>query len=165
MFSGLPTGQTKTTFGTANRSNINKWPGAKFGKISLNCLDVWHFSPPYVRHMSNDTCMRTSGRRTEQAKANLDPTSGPTSGPASGPTSGATSMPTRAPTRVDSPCFQPFKDSPRKLPRNIPRRRPRKCPRKRPLKWSRFTCPVFTCSVPQPTRQKQRCAAFQYLSL
>ena len=26
-------------------------------------------------------------------------------------------------------------------------RRPRKCPRKCPLKWSRFTCPVFACSV------------------
>ena len=46
MFSGLPTGLTEIIFGTANRPNINKWPGAKFGKNSLNYLDLWHFSPP-----------------------------------------------------------------------------------------------------------------------
>ena len=45
VFTGLPTGLTKIIFGTANQPNINKWPGAKFGKISLNCLDLWHFSP------------------------------------------------------------------------------------------------------------------------
>ena len=28
------------------RPNINKRPGVKFGKISLNYLDVWHFSRP-----------------------------------------------------------------------------------------------------------------------
>ena len=41
------------------------------------------------------------------------------------------------------------------LPRNVPERCPRKCPRKCTLKWSGFTCSVFTCSVPQP-RQGMR---------
>ena len=48
VFSGPPTGLTQIIFGTANRPNINKWPGAKFGKISLNYLDLWHFSPPQI---------------------------------------------------------------------------------------------------------------------
>ena len=34
-------------FGTADRPNINKRPGVKFGENSLNYLDLWHFSPPY----------------------------------------------------------------------------------------------------------------------
>ena len=34
-------------FEAADRPNINKWPGVKFDKISLNYLDLWHFSPPY----------------------------------------------------------------------------------------------------------------------
>ena len=46
VFSGPQTSLTQIIFGTANRPNINKWPGAKFGKISLNYLDLWHFSPP-----------------------------------------------------------------------------------------------------------------------
>ena len=49
VFSGLPTSLTYIIFGTANRPNIDKWPGAKFGKISLNYLDLWHFSRPYER--------------------------------------------------------------------------------------------------------------------
>ena len=60
VFSGLPTGLTKIIFGTANRPNINKWPGAKFGKTSLNYLDVWHFSPPYRREP--DSCSVDFGR-------------------------------------------------------------------------------------------------------
>ena len=46
--------------------------------------------------------------------------------------------------------FVPYQGLPRKLPRNVPRARPRKCPRKCSVKWSRFTCPVFTCSVRRP---------------
>ena len=46
-------------------------------------------------------------RFSEQAKANLDPTSRPTSGSTSGPTSGPTSPPTRAPTRADFWVFRP----------------------------------------------------------
>ena len=58
------------------------------------------------------------GRRAEQAKANLDLTSGPMSGPKSGPTSVPTRAPTRAPTTahttVDFPCFQPIQELPTK---------------------------------------------------
>ena len=36
-------------FTTANRPNANKRPGAKFGKISLSYLDLWHFSPPLTK--------------------------------------------------------------------------------------------------------------------
>ena len=50
-------------------------------------------------------------------------------------------------THDDFPCFQSFKDSQRKLPLNIPRRRLQKCQ----LKWSRFICSVFLCSVPRPS--------------
>ena len=50
VFSGPPTGLTQVISGTANRPNINKRPGAKFGKNSLNYSDLWHFSPPYIRH-------------------------------------------------------------------------------------------------------------------
>ena len=33
-------------FEAADRPNINEQPGGKFGKISLNYLDSWRFSPP-----------------------------------------------------------------------------------------------------------------------
>ena len=82
------------------------------------------------------------------------------SGPTSGPTRAPTRAPTTAPTRVDMACFQPFKNSPQKLPRTIPRRRPWKCPRKCPLKWSRLTCPVFTCSISQPNPLHRKCERF-----
>ena len=61
-------------------------------------------------------CPDHLGRRTEQAKVNLDPrvsgsTCGLTSGPTSVPTRSPMRAPTAGPTRVDFPCFQPFKDS------------------------------------------------------
>ena len=45
------------------------------------------------------------------------------------------------------------RERPRQDPRGLtfPRRRPRKCPWKCPVKWSIFTCPVFICSVCQPS--------------
>ena len=62
--------------------------------------------------------------------------------------------------RAGKISFQPFEDSPRKLPRNVPRRRPRKCPRKSPLKWSRFTCLVFPCSVRGKFPQRGFCTSW-----
>ena len=79
-------------------------------------------------------------RRAEQAKAQFDP--------ASERTSALTSVP--APTRVDFVLsFGALPGPPGRLSRNVPRRCPWKCPGKCPLKWSGFTFPVFTCSVPQ----------------
>ena len=53
VFSGLLTGLTYIIFGTVNRPNISKWPGAKFGKTSLDYFDLWHFSPPYKENILN----------------------------------------------------------------------------------------------------------------
>ena len=83
-----------------------------------------------------------TGRRTEQTKANLDPRVGLRVGPRVAPRVG----PRERPRGLIS-LFSAIQGLPRKLPQNVPRRRPRKCPRKCPVKWSRFTCPVFTCSV------------------
>ena len=49
VFSGPPTGLTQVIFEAAGRPNINKQPGVKFGKISLNYLDLWHFPPSELR--------------------------------------------------------------------------------------------------------------------
>ena len=92
-----------------------------------------------------------NGRRTEQAKANLDPRVGPRVAPRVGPRVDPRDRPRERP-RGSISLFS----APRKLPRNVPRRRPRKCPRKCPIKWSRFTCPVFTCSVRRPLNFTQR---------
>ena len=46
VFSGLPAVLTEIIFGTADRPNINKWPGAKFGKNSLNYFQC-SFVYPY----------------------------------------------------------------------------------------------------------------------
>ena len=43
VFWGLPTGQTEIILETADWPNINKSSGVKFGKTSLNYLDLWHF--------------------------------------------------------------------------------------------------------------------------
>ena len=83
-----------------------------------------------------------NGRRTEQAKAHLDPRVDARVRPRERPRE----RPRQDPRGLIS-LFSPFQGLPRKLPRNVPRRRPRKCPRKCPVKWSRFTCSVFTCSV------------------
>ena len=80
-----------------------------------------------------------TGRRTEQAKANLDPRVCPRVCPRERP---------RQDTR--GLMFSAVQWLRRKLPRNVPRRRPRKCPRKCAVKWSSFTCSVFTCSVRRP---------------
>ena len=45
VFSGPPTGLTQVIFEAADRPSISKSPGVKFGKNSLNYLDLWHFSP------------------------------------------------------------------------------------------------------------------------
>ena len=48
---------------------------------------------------------------------------------------------------MSTKLFSALEELPRKLPRSVPRSCPWRCPRKCPVNWSRFTCPVFTCSV------------------
>ena len=69
----------------------------------------------------------------------------------SAPTRSPTRAPTTGPTRVDLPVFSPSR-TPTKAPTKRPTNfvHPRKCPRKCPVKRSRFTCPVFICSVRRP---------------
>ena len=51
-------------------------------------------------------------------------------------------------------------DSPQKRPRNVLRTCPQKPPRNCPLKWSGFTCPVFTCSVPRRPTVSRKTSPF-----
>ena len=100
-----------------------------------------------------------SGRRTEQAKANLDPRVGPRVAPRAGPRvdqrvrprDRPRERPRQDPRGLIFPVFSPTR-TPHESSRIVPRTHPRKCQRKCPVKWSRSTCPVFTCSVRRPLR-------------
>ena len=56
---------------------------------------------------------------------------------------------TTGPTRVL--CFQPFKDSHKSSHETSHECVHGSAHEKRPVKWSRFTCPAFTCSVRRPS--------------
>ena len=51
-------------FSGTNRPNTNKWPGAKFGKISLNYLDLWHLCPPYFYGLRENMTFPCEGKFT-----------------------------------------------------------------------------------------------------
>ena len=106
------------------------------------------------------------GRRTEQAKANLDPRVGPRVAPRVGPRVDPRVRPRDRPRerprqhpRGLISLFSALQGLPQKLPRNVPRRRPRKCPRKCPVKWSRFTCPVFTSFCSSASYRDGNCSS------
>ena len=96
-------------------------------------------------------------RCTQRAKANLDPRVAPRVGPRGGPTSAPTRAPTRAPmtgpTRVDFRVFSPSR-TPTQAPTKRPTNASSSAHKSAQFKWSRFTCPVFTCSVRRPSITK-----------
>ena len=77
----------------------------------------------------------SSGRRTEQAKANLDPRVGPRVAPRVGPQVAPRVCPREHPRGLIS-LFSAFKDSPRNLPRRCPRKGPRVDGRGSPVLFS-----------------------------
>ena len=106
---------------------------------------------PEYTHLSNFGGLNQWATR-RAGESEPRPTSGSTRGTTSGATSGPTRAPTRSLTRAPTtgprgliPNFLPFKDSHESS--RVPRRRPQKIPRKCPVKWLRFTCFVFACSV------------------
>ena len=124
---------------------LRPWDAKQFPK-SLGT--VWES----LRRVSGKCLESVNGRRTEQAKANLDPRVGPQVAPRVGP-------------RV----------APRAAPRVLPREHPRGLislfsalkglPTKHPTKVSTegptsgrsgFTCPVFTCSVLWPVKGRKK---------
>ena len=109
-------------------------PANSFRKLRLGDLNVQVFG---------DHACRAVGRRTEQAKANLDPRVGPRVavprvGPRVAPRVRPREPPREHPRGLIS-LFQPFKDSPRKHPTKVSTEGPTSG-------RSGFTCPVFTCS-------------------
>ena len=80
-------------------------------------------------------CQYVYWRRTEQAKANLDPRVGPRVAPRVGPGVAPRVCPREHP-RGPISLFSAFKDSPRNLPRRCPRKGPRVDGRGSPVLFS-----------------------------
>ena len=99
-------------------------------------------------------CSTSIGRRTEQATANLDPRVGHEwhhEWAHEWTHECAHEIAHESAHDGLISLFSAHQGLPRKLPRNVHERVHESAHRKCPVKWSRFTCPVFTCSVRRPS--------------